>query len=266
MSAPDRLSDEVIDALVDGRPSDEAVGTPLAAYLGALRRDAERTEATPSEALAAVLAEGLEVEAAAVATPRPGWRRRLRLLQGAVATKLAAASLLTKAAAAGAAVTVAASGAGAAGVLPAPAQDAFDDAVGRQAEQPVEPAQDGEGTTSPDREAPLPPADTTTTPPLESDVPGDATGGADDERGVEGGSVADDASDGRAQVPDEVPTPGEASRRSEQAPSRSDEPGSAGDEAVDGAPSDSTPLDVPPSDSPSTADATDDARRSDGRD
>lgn len=265
MSAPDRLPDEVLDDLAGGRPSDEADGSPLAAYLAALREDAVRTEATPNEALASVLAEGLVLEDVAVASPRPTWRRRLRLVQGAVAAKLAAASLLTKVATAGAAVTVAASGAGAAGVLPEPAQEVFDDAVGRQVEQPVVPGGDESPAPAAEQDAPAVPADTTTTPPLDSDVPGDATGSADDGPGVDGGSVADDASDGRAQVPDDAP-PTERSSGTEGPSARPEAPGAAGDEAVGDAPSDSTPEDVPPSTVPTPSDTAGDAATSTGRD
>lgn len=214
MSAPDRLPDEALDGILDGPPSEEVAGTPLATYLAAIRDDARATAAEPSQDLQVLLAEGLDPAAlAGGAGPAAsgdedaragllGWRLRGRTLGRVLVTKGAALGLLGKTAVAGAAVTVAASSAGAAGVLPGPAQDAFDDAVGREvAQAPADPDDASDGHQD---EPASSSGDTADTPPLETDVPADATGESDDEPGVDGGDVAEDASDGRSRG-DEAP-------------------------------------------------------------
>lgn len=249
MSAPDRLPDEAIDGLLDGSPSEEAAGTPLAAYLAQLRDDAQATTPTPSSELAAVLAEGLDPADLQAASPSSveeapagmlGWRRRGRVLGRVLVTKFAALGLLGKAAAAGAAVTVAASGAGVTGVLPEPVQHEFNEIVGREA--PAE--HDEESATTDDVDGasaetpPETPADTSTTEPLDTDVSDDATGEDGSEPGVDGEDVADDASEGASRTPEETP----ADEQPTQPPADADR----GDEAVDGAPSDATPSEAPP--------------------
>lgn len=224
MTAPNRLPDEALHDLLDGSPSEEVVGTPLAAYLLALREDAATTSPQPTEALTEVLTEGLDpadLKAGGSLTESAGsglltWRLRSRVLARALVAKFAALGILTKAAAAGAAVTVAASGAGAAGVLPEPAQEVFDDAVGREVQEaPAESEQDGQpergdqGESGADVSTPAgdTPAETPAdveTPEPQSDqgVSDDATGSSDGEPGVDGGDVADDASDGRSSAGD----------------------------------------------------------------
>lgn len=195
-----RHSDEALDALLDG-PLPAADEVPLAAFLAAVRADAEATVPQPSEALAIVLSEG-RAPGAAAAAPAPAWHRRARLAVRVAVAKFGALGLLVKTAAAGAAVTVAASGAGAAGVLPGPTQDTFDRVVGRTAPVEVEEERADDGLTD---EAPA--ADTSTTPSLDRDVPSDATGDSDGEVGVDGGAVADDASDGRVEQAPPRPAP-----------------------------------------------------------
>lgn len=254
MSVPDRLPDEAIDGLLDGSPSEEAAGTPLAAYLSAIRADAEASVPAPSQRLSTLLAEGLDpAELGAVGAVADGrdaspWWRRSRLAFRALVTKFAALGLMAKAATAGAAVTVAASGAGAAGVLPGPAQDVFDGAVGRPAaEAPAETGdgvdsggdvdgEAGDAATSADT-----PADTESTPPLDADISDDATGDEDGDVGVDGTDTAEDASEGRSTVSDDTPRD-----ESPAGPER-------GQEAVDDAPA-----------SPSASPATDAQERQDG--
>lgn len=244
MRTPDRLPDEALDDLLDGSPSEEALGTPLAAYLDAVRHDAVTTEPRPSAELGVVLAEGLdpaELEARDVLPTTAGagaisWRRRGRLALRVVTAKFAALGILGKAAAAGAAVTVAASGAGAAGVLPPPAQTTFNEVVGREA---PEDALDEADASSEDAETPPEtPADTSDTAPLDSDLSDDATGRSDGEPGVDGGEVANDATE----------RDGADAGDAEQRP---DEPEDtpAGDR-VDDTPADEVPEDAPPTPAP----------------
>lgn len=211
MRTPDRLPDEALDSLLDGSPSEEAVGTPLAAYLDAVRHDAVTTDPRPSDELGVVLAEGLDpaeievgVQVAAAASGITAWRRRGRLALRALVTKFAALGLLTKAAAAGAAVTVAASGAGAAGVLPPPAQSTFNEVIGREA-PPEDAGVEADETDGTSESAPDTPADTSSTAPLDSDLSDDATGASDGDPGVDGSGVARDASDERSDVLDDAP-------------------------------------------------------------
>lgn len=209
MRTPDRLPDGALESLLDGSPSEDAVGTPLATYLDALRHDAVTTEYKPSAELSAVLAEGLdpaELEAGGILTATAGaasssWRRRGRMALRAVTAKFAALGLLSKAAAAGAAVTVAASGAGVTGLLPEPAQSTFNEVIGREAPPESDTAEGDEGAETP----PDTPADTSDTKPLDTDVPDDATGKSDGEPGVDGREVADDASDGRSGAAEDAP-------------------------------------------------------------
>lgn len=217
MRTPDRLPDEALDSLLDGSPSQEAVGTPLAAYLDAVRHDAVTTDPQPSDELGVVLAEGLDPAEIEVGTPAVAaasgittWRRRGRLAVRALVTKFAALGLLTKAAAAGAAVTVAASGAGAVGVLPPPAQSTFNEVIGREAPPEDTGAENDQNTENAENaetgeSAPETPADTSSTAPLDSDLSDDATGTSDGGPGVDGGDVARDASDERSAVSDDAP-------------------------------------------------------------
>lgn len=252
MRTPDRLPDEALDSLLDGSPSPEAVGTPLAAYLDAVRHDAVTTDPQPSDELGVVLAEGLDpaeievgVQAAAAAGGITAWRRRGRLALRALVTKFAALGLVTKAAAAGAAVTVAASGAGAAGVLPPPAQSTFNEVIGREAppeDAGVEDDETGEtGESTPDT-----PADTSSTAPLDSDLSDDATDG---DPGVDGSGVARDASDGRSDVSDDPPA------RTGDVP---EEP--PAEDAPDGTPAEDIVEDTPGGDAPPDSDEADDGQ------
>lgn len=243
MRTPDRLPDEALDSLLDGSPSEEAAGTPLAAYLEAVRHDAVTTEPRPSAELSVVLAEGLdpaELEARgtlAATAASTSWRRRGRLVLRALAAKVAALGILGKAAAAGAAVTVVASGAGAAGVLPPPAQTTFNEVVGREA--PADPADEGEQGSSTETPPEIP-ADTSDTEPLDSDVPDDATGSSDGESGVDGGEVADDASDGESDASHEGDV--------EQRPDDPEDTPAGG--RVDDTPADEVPEQAPPTPAP----------------
>lgn len=249
MSVPDRLPDEAIDGLLDGSPAEEAAGTPLAAFIADLRTSAQTVTPTPSEELQAVLAEGLDPAELGAAAPATGltWRVRGRTIVRTLVTKFAALGLLGKAAAAGAAVTVAASGAGAAGVLPDSAQVVFDDLVPIEGSADVEDDDGDQQSEEPTAEdvpagdAPDTPADTASTPPLETDVSDDATGSDDGEPGVDGGDVAEDASDGQARVP--------ADRPAEKVKPRPEE-SSGGSEAVEEAPADAPAEDTPASDRP----------------
>lgn len=100
------------------------------------------------------------------------------MLLQSLLTNLAAAGLATKAAAGGAAVVVAASAAGAADVLPDPAQETFDRIT---AEEVVGAEDEGvEGETFGAR------------------VSQDATGESDGEAGVDGSTIACEASQGRS--------------------------------------------------------------------
>lgn len=281
MSAPDHLGDEALDGLLAGTPSAEAIGTPLATYLAAIRHDAETTTAQPSEALQAVLVDGLapaEVGAGGTMTssaeerPRRGgltWGVGSRALARVLVAKFAALGLLGKAAVAGAAVTVAASSAGAAGVLPDPAQHAFDGAVGRRtADVPVDPdVAPGDVDEGPD--APPTTRDpAATTPPLDTDVPDDATGSADGEPGVDGGDIAEDASDGRSVA-------GEQDRDRGAAPHDTPAPQGRDEEPVRGTPGETPPAPDAPversraqgahDEAPSTNDSSTQERRDDGR-
>ncbi len=220
-----QLSDSVLDALLDGSVPPGAIGTPLAAQLTQLREQAEATTPAANAVLASVLQDGLDLAATApqgiltfstkaaeagiltastdagiltrgilTASTDAGIltrgiltiRARGRALSRILVTQFAALGLLSKAAVAGATVGVAAASAGAAGVLPPPAQVAFDDAVGRQVEQ-VEDGTDAENT------------------PAERDtgvdggtIADDATGADGSAPGVVGRDVAGEASDGRA--------------------------------------------------------------------
>lgn len=252
MRTPDRLPDEALDSLLDGAPSTATVGTPLAAYLDAVRHDAMSTDPRPSDELAVVLAEGLDPAELEAGVPAPAagsrisaWRRRGRLVVRALVTKFAALGLLSKAAAAGAAVTVAASGAGAAGVLPPPAQSTFNEVIGREA--PPEPVADagdaGDETVQPTPETP---ADTSSTAPLDSDVSDDATGTSDGEPGVDGSQVARDASDGRSGASDD------ARDRTGDVPRQSPP-----EDAPAGTPAEDVVGDTPGADAPPRADEAD---------
>ena len=248
MTGPDRLSEEALRDLLDGSLPPEAVGTPLASFIAALRHDAERTPPRPTAALSTVLAEGLAPAGSEAVVGRVGRWSRTGLLARAAVAKFAALGLLTKAAAAGAAVTVAASGAGAAGVLPPTAQHAFDDAVGRlPAEAP--PASDDDGAVPP-----VTPADTSTTPPLERDLSDDATGVSDGEVGVDGPDVADDASDGRSERPEET---------TERTPPAADAGTDRAEDAVQDAPAEQAPDEGPPTE-PASATPGEDRPAPDG--
>lgn len=260
MSAPDRLPDEALDSLLDGSPSEEALGTPLAAYLAEVREDALATTPSPSQDLAMVLEEGLEpadlanAGAAGADDARRGiltWRLRGRTLARALVTKLAALGVLGKAAVAGAAVTVAASSAGAAGVLPEPAQGTFDDAIGRDVQEAPADLDEQSGTSETGSDADTPPetpADTADTPPLETDVPGDATGSEDgDEPGVDGKDVAEDASGGASTAPED--TPGDDAKQ--------EPPADADTQPAENASGDAPAGDVPANDASATEDAGD---------
>lgn len=246
MSTPDRLSDEAVDRLLDGAPSDDVAGSPLAEYVAAMRDDSATAAARPSQELAVVLAEGLApadlaAQGILTATTDDGiltrgiltMRHRGRTALRVLVTKFAALGLLTKAAAAGAAVTVAASGAGVAGVLPPPAQHAFDTTVGREVAESVQDEQDqSDDTTGEAGDAGTDtPADTSSTKPLDTDVSDDATGTSDGEPGVDGGEIADDASDGRSGVREDAPADGPgpaedatADRRPQEVPPTGDTP------------------------------------------
>ena len=265
MRNPDRLPDEALDSLLDGSPSEEAVGTPLAAYLEAVRHDAVGTDPQPSDELGVVLAEGLDpaeievgVQATAAASGITAWRRRGRLAVRALVTKFAALGLLTKAAAAGAAVTVAASGAGAAGVLPPPAQSTFNEVIGREAppEDTGAESDEDDETGETGGSAPDTPADTSSTAPLDSDLSDDATGASEGDPGVDGSDVARDASDGRSDVSDDPPD------RPEDVP---EEP--PAEDAPDGTPAEDVVEDTPGEDArPDSDEADEDGQDAAGND
>ena len=222
--ADHRLTDDELDAILDGSSRGSAATSPVAAYLAELRGDAAATPPVPSDALASVLEEGLTAADAApqgilTFSSKPAQegiltastdrgiltrgiltastdrgiltrgiltiRTRGRTLARVLVTKFAALGLLSKAAVAGATVTVAASGAGVAGVLPPPVQVAFDDTVGRQV------ATEDEGTGD---DGALDVQDRATGVDGRT-VADDAT---DDEPGVDGREVAEEASNGRA--------------------------------------------------------------------
>lgn len=113
------------------------------------------------------------------------------MLLQSLLTKFAAAGLATKAAAGGAAVVVAASAAGAADALPDPAQEAFDRIT---AEEVVDAEDEGEGVE-----------DGT----FGARVSQDATGESDGEPGVDGATIACEASEGRSGTCEEEELGGE---------------------------------------------------------
>lgn len=233
MSRSDRTPED-LESLLDGDVPPSMEGSNLPAYLLALREDAVGSEPQPSAALAELLEHGVVPVASSSASTRGirTWRRRARVAGRVLVTKFAALGLLGKAVAAGAAVTVAASSAGVAGVLPPPAQRTFDAVVEREAD-PVPaptpsssptPTRSPSLTESPPSEAPaLTPrgrgerddrrpteAGMRRTPPsvppagrADDEAPGQQGSNRDDagaERGaVEGGEVADEASNGRRQ-------------------------------------------------------------------
>ena len=132
-------SDEAIEALLDGTPSQELAGTPLADIVERIRMDAATTEPTPSTELASLMAHGLAptekgdlpATAGSNATAPEGawlpkWTRSAAMFRKLIIAKLAALGVVVKAGAAGAAVAVTAAGVGVTGQLPPPAQDAFD--------------------------------------------------------------------------------------------------------------------------------------------
>lgn len=230
--ADDRELDP-IDDLVDRGRAGAGRDEPLGSLLAALQQDAGATTASPSPALASVLADGLPAEelvaAAAVAAGASPWRHRVVVAARVLVTKFAALGLLAKAATAGAAVTLAASGAGVAGVLPAPAQAVFDDVVGRDGpstdegpgaavrdvvtdrdgsdDEPGEPIDGGSATELPSDAPTDAPTDGASDDATDGDEPGDfgervsgdATGETDGEPGVDGREVSSEASDGRSE-------------------------------------------------------------------
>ncbi len=257
-----RLDDRTADAVLQGRVPVEPGTDPgelpdglaeVAAFAASIRSAATAAPATPTAALAEVLAEGLVTDGAEL----PATRSRRTL--GAALAKIAAAGAAAKLAAAGAAVAVTAAGAGAAGVLPDGLQGQFDGLRGGDAppvEVEVEPtdARDGDlpdaGDRATEAEAPGPQQDVRDS--FREWIPSEATDG---EAGVDGEDVGDRASgessseardraatesDGRSDLgrdaatertaPEGAPdAPGEATR-----PDEADEPDPADDAASRG--------------------------------
>ena len=114
-------------------------------------------------------------------------RTKGRTIGRVLVTKFAAFGLLSKAAVAGATMTVAASSAGAAGVLPPPAQVAFDDVVGRQVAAADEGVDEDDVDFAGEREQGVDGGIVAREATADDGVPG-----------VDGREVAEDASDGRA--------------------------------------------------------------------
>lgn len=165
MTRRNRSDDRAADALFSGRvpPGHEDLAF-VASLASALRSTASKAP-EPHPGLAAVLSEGLSTDKgdlpvmagsnvhAHEAPGLPKWRRSKKMLEIALA-KLTTLGLAAKVGIASAAVVAGATGAGAAGVLPAPAQDAVaasieavtpfdlpdsvDDAVSLVAEDPAE--------------------------------------------------------------------------------------------------------------------------------
>lgn len=229
MSFRHRPDQRVLDALIQGRlPAEHDGLADVAAFV-----DAVRLEATvvprPTAELAAVLDEGITVGPAVRpvddgAEPSRGRRpsarpvRRTRQAFGSLVASVAAMGLATKAAVASTAVLAATAGAGFGGVLPTPVQAPFDQVVGiDRTEEELDrrdggPATPDDAPGSPDegpastggtvRDGPDRSGDARRDRPEEGTrfgdgVSGDAT--QEDDPGVDGAEVGDDASDGQSE-------------------------------------------------------------------
>lgn len=205
------LDDEAIEQLLAGTPPEELAD--LADVIEAMRMQATRTPPRPSPELAAVLSEGLTTDKGTLPTtaarnaatpamqgPRlPKWTRRTRMILETALAKLAALGLTAKVGVAGAAVAAATTGAGAAGVLPDSLQDAMADAVAAVTPFQLPSSADDAGA---DEDVV---GDTDENAEFGERVADDATGQTDDEPGVDGSEIADEASNGRSNdLPDDA--------------------------------------------------------------
>ncbi|MBW3663661.1 MAG: hypothetical protein KY469_11230 [Actinobacteria bacterium] len=200
-----RLSDATIGRLLAGGRPDDADLYELADFVSALHRAVAGTPQCPSDALSEIFSDGLDPvrPSYALTTADPSRTARGRRLVRTLATRFAAFGLFVKLGLGAAVAAAATTGAGAAGVLPAPVQDAVAGVVGTvtpfelpssasdTAREAVE-RRGGPGSAGDEDRAPALEAD------LGQEVAEDATGQSDGEPGVEGREVADEASDGRS--------------------------------------------------------------------
>lgn len=206
------LSDAAIARLLAGGRPDDAHLDDLADFVAALHRAVADTPQRPSHALAEVFADGLDPAGSSYAliTAHPSRSAQARSLMRTAVTRFAAFGLFAKLSLGAAVAAAATTGAGAAGVLPAPVQDAVAGVVGTvmpfelpssasdTAREAVErrggpeDGADGEGVPAPEAD-------------FGQEVADDATGQSDGEPGVEGREVADEASNGRSSdLPDQA--------------------------------------------------------------
>jgi|GEM_PF-5539846 len=245
-------ADEAIDALLDGTPSQELAGTPLADLVDRIRLDAATTEPRASDELAALMAHGLaptekgdlpatagsNATAPSSAAWLPKWTRSAVMFRKLIIAKLAALGIVLKAGAAGAAVVTVAAGVGAAGQLPAPAQAAFDriaeqgDEQGDEQEEPgeeVELLEDAEDSLDEDSDGNGPPEDR-----FGAEVSDDARG-EDGTPGVDGQEISEKARERARQRAEERGfggPPEDGENRGRSADARTDDAGDddAGDD------------------------------------